>query len=154
MRPQPGGVGRSVRQTKARPMSLDRAKQLRKDMTDAERFAWQRMRYRQIGGHKFRRQVPLGPFVADFVCLECRLIVELDGGQHAERIKADGDRTRWLQGQGFKVLRFWNNDVLRDWDAVAEVIWENVRSLTPHPNPPPQGGREPERNPPLLRGRE
>ena len=138
-------------------MSRDRARQLRKNMTDAERFAWQRLRYRQIGGHKFRRQVPIGPFVADFVCLECRLIVELDGGQHADRIGADAARTKWLRDQGFKVLRFWNHDVLQDWDAVEQVIWENVQALTPPPNPPPLGGRGPDTPPPQpspARGRE
>ena len=134
-------------------MSRDRARKLRQNMTDAERFAWQRLRYRQIGGHKFRRQAPIGPFIADFVCLECRLIVELDGGQHAEQVESDGNRSKWLRDQGFRVLRFWNHDVLQDWDAVEQVIWENVQSLTPHPHPPPQGGREQD-NPRPQGGRE
>jgi very-short-patch-repair endonuclease len=111
-------------------------------MTDTERFAWQRLRYRQIEGHRFRRQVPIGPFIADFVCLERRLILELDGGQHAEQVEKDTARTKWFESQGFVVLRFWNNEVLQNWDAVEQVIWEHLQRLTPHPNPPPQGGRE------------
>jgi very-short-patch-repair endonuclease len=95
-------------------------------MTDAERFAWDRLRYRQMGGHKFRRQVELGPYIADFVCLERRLVVELDGGQHAERAEQDRQRTRWLEGQGFRVLRFWNHEVLRDWEAVERCIWQGL----------------------------
>ena len=137
-------------------MNRDRARQLRKDMTDAERFAWQRIRYRQIGGQKFRRQAPIGPFIADFVCHECRLIVELDGGQHAEQREMDASRTRWFESQGYRVVRFWNHEVLQDWDVVAEVIWEHVQALTPHPDPPPQGGRgkeAPHPDPPPQGGR-
>ena len=109
-------------------------------MTDTERFVWQRIRYRQIGGHKFRRQVPLGPFIADFVCFERRLILELDGGQHAEQHEQDAVRTRWLQDQGFRLVRFWNHKALRDWDVVEQVIWEQLQLPTPHPQPLPRKG--------------
>jgi adenine-specific DNA-methyltransferase len=113
-------------------------------MTETEQFVWQRLRYRQIDGHKFRRQFPIGPYVVDFIFLEKRLIVELDGGQHAERQEADQTRSDWLNGQRFRVLRFWNHEALEDWDVVERVIWEHLQASTPHPNPPPQGGREPE----------
>ena len=124
------------------------ARHLRKNMTDAERFVWQRIRYRQLGGFRFRRQAPIGPFIADFVCFEARFILELDGGQHATQVEADAARTRWLEGQGFRVMRVWNNEVFEDWDSVAEgIVTALTVPLTPHPNPPPQGGREPEGGP-------
>ena len=94
-------------------MNLERARGLRRKMTDTERFA----------GYKFRRQMPLGPYIVDFVCLESRLILELDGGQHVERAEYDQKRTTWLESQGFEVLRFWDHEVLQEWDAVEEVIW-------------------------------
>src|SRR4051812_5220356 len=111
-------------------------------MTDQERRLWQELRYRQLDGCKFRRQAPIGPFIADFVSFERRLIIELDGGQHAEQAEQDAERTRWLSSQGFKVLRFWNHDVEKDLEMVLQVIWDALKA-TPHPNPPPQGGREP-----------
>ena len=133
-------------------MNRDRARQLRKDMTDAERFAWQRILYRQIGGHKFRRQAPIGPFIADFICHECRLIVELDGGQHAEQREKDDSRTRWFENQGYRVLRFWNHEILQEWDAVAEVIWRHVQS-SPQPSPTRgEGAMHPPPQPSPTRG--
>jgi very-short-patch-repair endonuclease len=120
-------------------MSRDRARELRKNLTDTERFVWDKLRHRQLGGHKFRRQVSLGPYIADLVCLERRLIVELDGGQHAEREEEDARRTQWLEGQGFTVIRFWNHEALQEWDAIEQAIWEHLAGRTPHPNPPPQG---------------
>jgi 2-methylaconitate isomerase len=141
-------------------MMHERARELRKNMTDAERVAWQQLRYRQFDKHKFRRQAPIGPFIVDSVCFPQKLIVELDGGQHAERQQEDQARTQWLESQGFKVLRFWNHDVLKDWDAVAEVIWahpehtpppppfpteEEGRRTPPTPTLPHQGGRGQER---------
>ena len=128
-------------------MGRETARNLRKNPTDTERFVWQHIRYRQLDGNRFRRQHPLGPYVVDFVCLEKRLILELDGGQHAEQVKDDLTRTCWLERQGFRVIRFWNNEALENWDGVEQVILEQlqgVRSNTPHPNPPPQGGREQE----------
>ena len=90
----------------------DRARTLRYEMTEAERRLWQILRLRQTKGHRFRRQVPIGPFIADFVCHEERLIVEVDGGQHDPSSAAEASRTRFLEGEGYRVLRFWNNEVL------------------------------------------
>ena len=104
-------------------MSLNRARRLRKNMTDAERFVWSRLRSRRFAGYKFRRQMPIGPYIVDFICLKRRLIVELDGGQHVEQRDYDDQRTGWLQSQGFDVLRFWNHEVFEDWETVEEVIW-------------------------------
>ncbi len=114
------------------------ARRLRKNPTDAETHLWSRLRRKQIDGFRFRRQVPLGAYVADFVCFEARLIVEADGGQHAERA-ADKTRTAWLEAQGFKVLRLWNNDVLGNTDGVVAAIRSALARHPPHAmHPPPQ----------------
>jgi very-short-patch-repair endonuclease len=102
-------------------MGLEQARKLRGRMTDAERRLWYRVRAHRFLGHKFKRQVPIGPYVVDFACLNRRLIVELDGGQHADNAK-DRKRDAWLRAHGFQVLRFWNNDVLKNTDVVLEVI--------------------------------
>jgi len=99
---------------------LGRARALRGDMTDDEKRLWRCLRLNALG-HKFRRQVPLGRYIVDFVCLEKRLVIELDGGQHLES-QRDEERDRWLREDGFRVLRFWNYEVLRDLDAVVEEI--------------------------------
>ena len=104
--------------------TVSRAKALRKRQTDAEAVLWKHLRDRRLGDHKFRRQQPLGPYIVDFVCFEKRLIVELDGGQHNQRSAADADRDAWLESQGYQVLRFWNNEVFRQAEAVKEVIAE------------------------------
>ena len=128
----------------SKKMSRERARQLRKDMTDAERALWARLRRRQVLGHKFRRQQPLGPFIVDFVCLERKLVIEVDGGQHADQQQDDARRTGWLEDQGFVVLRFWNHEVLAEPEAVIQAIAD---ALAPPPappaagRPPPQGGR-------------
>lgn len=104
-------------------MSVRRARELRGSPTDAESKLWSRLRRRQLDGHRFRRQVPLGPYVIDFACFDVRLIVEVDGGQHAkETAIRDAARTAWLEGEGFRVLRFWNNEVLGNIDGVIETI--------------------------------
>ncbi|MGB7292739.1 MAG: endonuclease domain-containing protein [Thermodesulfobacteriota bacterium] len=103
-------------------MLVNRARNLRKNPTEAERKLWAHLRLRQIGGYKFRRQHPLGPFIVDFVCIEKRLIVEVDGGQHDEKRFYDAKRNEWLEEREFKVIRFWNNEVLRDIEIVTEVI--------------------------------
>ena len=108
-----------------------KARQLRRDQTDAEQTLWARLRDRQLCGAKFRRQHPVGPFVADFCCTQRRLVVELDGGQHAVEVAADHKRSRFLEEQGYRVLRFWNHDVLKDTVAVLERIAEVLNPLTP-----------------------
>ncbi|MFO7965462.1 MAG: endonuclease domain-containing protein [Desulfobacterales bacterium] len=95
-----------------------------------------KIRGRQIKGYKFRRQAPIGKFIVDFVCHEKRLIIELDGGQHRRQEKYDHYRSEYLRACGYDLIRFWNNDVLMNMDAVLEVIH---RQLTPHPGLPPQG---------------
>jgi len=110
--------------------TLSKAHRLRRDMTDAERKLWSVLRNRQLEGAKFRRQQPIGPFIADFVCQQHRLIVEADGGQHSESI-ADNRRAAFLESKGYRVLRFWNNDILSNLDGVAGVIAAALS--TPHP---------------------
>jgi very-short-patch-repair endonuclease len=107
-------------------MTTERAKQLRKNSTDAERMLWRALRSRQIGGHKFRRQQPLGLFIVDFVCLEARVVVEVDGGQHNEDEGPayDQRRSQWLEKEGFRVIRFWNHEVLNQLDSVLDAISE------------------------------
>jgi very-short-patch-repair endonuclease len=111
-------------------MANEFARHLRKNMTDTERFAWGHLRYRQLGGFRFRRQAPIGPYIADFVCFEAKLILELDGGQHAARAEADAVRTAWLESQGFRVFRVWIFEAFQDWDAVAEAIWKLLTERT------------------------
>jgi very-short-patch-repair endonuclease len=105
------------------------ARKLRRRQTEAERSLWMGLRNRQLKGVKFRRQQPIGPYVVDFVSIEKRLIVEVDGGQHNEEgIKGkDEERTLWLKGQGYQVLRFWNNEVLTNMEGVLEKIRENLK---------------------------
>jgi very-short-patch-repair endonuclease len=116
-----------------------KARQLRRDQTDAEQTLWARLRDRQLCGAKFRRQHPVGPFVADFCCPQRKLVVELDGGQHAEEVAADHKRSRFLEEQGYRVLRFWNHDVLQNTEAVLERIAEVLSD--PHPCPLPGRAR-------------
>lgn len=107
-------------------MNKANARQLRKNSTEAERVLWRHLRLRQLEGYKFRRQQPVGQYIVDFVCFETRLVIELDGGQHGEQVAYDAERSAWLQAQGFRVLRFWNHEVLQDIEAVKRVIWEAV----------------------------
>ncbi len=107
---------------------LDHARRLRTEATDAESLLWRLLRNRQIAGAKFRRQVPVPPYILDFYCHEAKLAVELDGGQHntpAAQNK-DASRSAHIEAHGIEVLRFWNNDVLREAEAVLEVIYRSV----------------------------
>ena len=104
-----------------------RARELRHNMTDAERALWRALRSRQLEGFRFRRQVPLDRYIADFACLRAKLVVELDGGQHAEQQAYDTARSTALQSLGYRVLRYWNHDVLQRLD---EVVADIHRALT------------------------
>ncbi|GIW56610.1 MAG: hypothetical protein KatS3mg082_3014 [Nitrospiraceae bacterium] len=119
------------------------AREMRHAPTDAEQRLWYFLRDRRLGGYKFRRQHPVGNFIADFACIEGRLIVELDGGQHAELFQQEKDivKTRFFEERGFRVVRFWNNDVLKDTQTVLETILRALEEA-PHPNPLPCGERE------------
>jgi adenine-specific DNA-methyltransferase len=110
-----------------------KARLLRKAMTDAERALWRLLRAREFAGLKFRRQHPLGSYVTDFVCLSAKLVIEADGGHHAEQVDGDSERTRYLEAMGFRVVRFWNNEILTMQDAVRARIWLAVHENHPHP---------------------
>ena len=109
-------------------------------MTDAEAKLWNRLRNAQLVGTKFRRQVPIGSFIADFCCRNPKLVVEVDGSQHTERATQDASRTRVLAEHGYTVVRFWDNEVLQDIDGVLEAIVGEVtrRTLAPSPSPLPR----------------
>ena len=128
-RPSPG---RSLRSRPASPVKGEgrngvdretqrRARGLRVHMTDAERKLWFALRDRRFAGFKFRRQVPLGHYIVDFACFEQRLVIEVDGGQHADSA-ADRRRDRWLAANRFRVMRFWNNEVLSNLEGVMTVL--------------------------------
>lgn len=102
--------------------TLRNARRLRKNQTDAEQCLWQRLRGRSLAGLKFRRQHPIGPYICDFVCVDQKLIIEIDGGQHTSNREKDAARTAYLQSQGFRVVRFWNHEVLAATEAVLEKI--------------------------------
>jgi very-short-patch-repair endonuclease len=117
-----------------------RARALRRNMTDAERRMWQILRSQQMKAYKFRRQVPIGRYIADFVCHEARLIVEIDGGQHDRSSLGEAERTGFLQNEGYRLLRFWNTEILANLDGVHEAIVEELRCITPTQTLPHQGG--------------
>jgi very-short-patch-repair endonuclease len=137
-------------------------------MTDAERKLWAALRGHRFQGSSFRRQAPIGAFIVDFVCQQRRLIIEVDGGQHATKTLHDIERETWLASKGYRILRFWNSDVLQNTNGVLEAILKALASVLPPsltlllkgggdetahdrfpaisssaplPNPPPQGGR-------------
>jgi very-short-patch-repair endonuclease len=133
-------------------MATSRARELRRELTDAERRLWSRLRDRRLAGAKFRRQHPIGPFDADFCCPDYHLVVELDGGQHQEQAATDARRTAFLGSQGYRVLRFWDNEVLQNTDGVLMRILE-ILEAPPSPRPSPsRGGRGGGPPPPRRRG--
>ena len=109
-------------------LTQQRATQLRRQLTDAERHLWQNLRRKQIQGARFRRQMPIGPYIADFVCVTTKVIIELDGGQHQDQHSYDEARSAYLQQQGFQVLRFWNNEVFQNTDGVLAVILKALQT--------------------------
>ena len=118
---------------KIRSNKLQRA--LRNNMSDAEQALWNVLRGRQVSDLKFRRQHPFGDYILDFVCLENKLVIEVDGGQHGQQARYDENRTQELQAAGFCVLRFWNNEVLKEIESVKEKIGLVVQELQSQPPP-------------------
>ena len=123
------------------------ARRLRRDATEAEKRLWTALRNRDHAKYKFRRQHTLGPYVVDFVCLVKKLVIEIDGGQHADRAEYDAGRTAALEAKGFRVIRFWNNDVVDNFEGVVQTIERELKH--PHPNPLPQAGEGAETRPDL-----
>jgi very-short-patch-repair endonuclease len=117
-----------------------RARSLRQNMTEAERRVWQMLRSQQLKGYKFRRQVPIGRYIADFVCHEVRLIVEIDGGQHDRSSPQEAERSMFLHNQGYRILRFWNNEVMANLDGVHQTIADELGGITPTQTLPHRGG--------------
>jgi very-short-patch-repair endonuclease len=138
---------------------LSRARALRRQASDAEYALWKHLRGRRLKGYKFRRQVVIEPYIVDFLCLETKLIIEADGGQHVEQMAYDARRTATLEGMGYKIMRFWNNEILGELQSVLEQIESALiedsldrdtssqppHPETPHPSPLPEGeGERPE----------
>ncbi len=121
--------------------SIQKARALRSNLTDAEQLLWRHIRLRQINGHKFRRQRPIGPYIVDFVCLEKQVVIEVDGGQHSDNKAYDATRDHWLKSQGYRVLRFWNNEVLTNIEGVMEIIQCAVNEPPPVSSPVFGGGK-------------
>jgi precorrin-2 dehydrogenase/sirohydrochlorin ferrochelatase len=137
------GEGAAGYKAKAPEYLRNFAKELRRNATDAESLIWLLLRNKQLG-HKFRRQHPIGKYIVDFVCLKQKVIIEIDGSQHQDNT-ADQKRTHYLKSQGFRVIRFWNNQVLQETESVSQAIWEAVHSIPPTKSScedltPPRGG--------------
>ena len=118
------------------------AKNLRKGTTDTEQLLWRHPRTKHMGGLKFRRQQPIGPYIVDFVCFEKKIIIELDGGQHSlpAEMENDSKRTHWFEAQGYQVLRFWDNEVFANIQGVLEVIGAHCLNHPPlNPLPSREG---------------
>ena len=130
--------------------TLEKAKTLRQDHTDAEGLLWHYLRNKQLDGYKFRRQQPIGPYIVDFACMSRKLVIELDGGQHAEQHNHDKKHDDYLRGKGYRILRFWNNEVFQNGMDVLEAVYQALVDPPPHqPSPdgaasatPPQGGSD------------
>ena len=118
------------------------AKKLRLQSTDAERLLWKYLRAHRMAGYKFKRQVVIEPYIVDFICLEARLIVEADGGQHLEQVESDVKRSVFLESLGYKVVRFWNHEILCDIHSVLEQIHSYlIEAHSPQPSPGGRGGK-------------
>jgi len=170
--PKGGGLGGgdTSPQQEENPTLISQARELRKNLTDAEKKLWHHLSHEQLEGMKFRRQHPMGDkYIVDFVCLEIKLVVELDGGQHAEQKSYDDRRTAFLEAEGYRVLRFWNNEVMENiegvWMRIRETLLAPVISPSPLRGEGRDGGdlsstlsselveRTPPPNPPPFRGR-
>lgn len=120
---------------------ISSARYLRQSQTEPEQKLWYYLRARRLENLKFRRQYPLGRYIVDFICVEKRIIIELDGGQHQENVAYDQKRDSWLRSEGYEVLRFWNNELIENLSGVLEVI--RMRAVAnPHPSPLPHRERE------------
>ena len=121
-----GGGALGVKRYPAPMSTTEITRRLRRHSTDAEKLLWRRLRSRQLGGAKFRRQHPIGPYVVDFFCSEQGLVIELDGGQYAIQAERDARRDRWMESQGYRVLRFWNHELMANVDGVLRRILRTV----------------------------
>ena len=137
-REYPKGGHKRVRERESKNL-LALARTLRSQSSDAENVLWRHLRARRLMGYKFRRQTVIEPYIVDFVCLEARLIIEADGGQHSDQEAYDARRTAWLEGMGYRVMRFWNPEVLGELQSVLEQIQVALIEV-PSPLPSP-GGR-------------
>jgi very-short-patch-repair endonuclease len=118
------------------------ARELRQQATDAERLLWKHLRAHRMADYKFRRQVVIEPYIVDFVCLEAMLIVEADGGQHLEQVEDDLKRSEFFESLGYKVVRFWNHEILGDIQTVLEQIHGALIDVpSPRPSPGGRGGK-------------
>lgn len=135
-----GAGGEGANTPKTDTWFRHRARELRKAQTPAEHDLWQQLRAKRFSGFKFRRQQVIGNYIVDFVCFDQKLVIELDGSQHAEAKERDESRDRWLSEQGFRVLRFWNNEWMAQAESVLETIWSALHKQPPLPNPSPTRG--------------
>ena len=115
------------------------SKNLRQNQTKAEARMWRHLKNRTLAGFKFRRQCPIGSYIVDFICFEKMIVIEIDGGQHAMRIQKDAQRTKYLEARGFRVIRFWNNEVLADTESVLNTILTVLLSSSSSPTLLPLG---------------
>jgi very-short-patch-repair endonuclease len=120
----------------------DRARELRLNKTRAEALLWHALRNRKLGGWRWKRQVPRGPYIVDFLCPEARLVIELDGGLHLEQVDYDARRTAYLESLGLRVLRFWNIAVFEGRAGVCDAILAACGGEAPHPTSPHKRGEE------------
>ncbi|MFO1520046.1 MAG: DUF559 domain-containing protein [bacterium] len=119
------------------------AKKLRKNSTDTESLLWRHLRAKRFEGFKWRRQEPVGKYIVDFICYEKRVIIECDGGQHLVEREKDRVREEWLGKRGYRMLRFWDHEILQDLEAVLEAIWKGLMGHPPpDPRPPRAGEKE------------
>jgi very-short-patch-repair endonuclease len=130
-------------ESKMQSLLQQRARRLRKEMTIAEKKLWNRLRRQQLGGLRFRRQVSFDRYIVDFVCFEPKIIIELDGSQHATQVAYDNQRTKYLQTLGYTVLRFWNNEISDQIENVLQTIWNVCIPPSARWAPSPGGGRRP-----------